>query len=135
MTDEKKVLAERSLAPGITFVGFLLSGIVMIAIGLIFGKLIWVFGIILTPISGYFVADYFKTPRVLLKALDKKYIELHNGEKISCAKILNVTSNPYTMTGGKRNWGSVIITTSTRKTKLKYVDGCETVVKNILDIL
>lgn len=135
MTDEKTTLAERAIAPGITFVGFLLSGIVMIVIGLIFGKIIWVFGIVITPLSGYFVFDYFKTPKVLLKASDKKYIELYNGEKISCAKILNANANPYTMTGGKRDWGSVTITTSARKIKLKYVDGCEAVVKKILELL
>lgn len=135
MLEAENFTAKRSILPGITFVALLVCGAIAIVVGLIFQKYIWILGDVIVIASLYFTYDYFKTPKTLLSIEKESGTMTVKGKIFKLQQVKNVTCNPYTRTGGKRDWGTVTLTTASETIKLKYVSDCEAVTKNIKEII
>lgn len=135
MFETENFTAKRSILPGITFVSLLVCGAIAIVVGLIFQKYIWILGDVIVLASLYFTYDYFKTPKTLLSFEKEIETITVKGKVFKAQQVKNVKCNPYTLTGGKRDWGTVTVTVANETIKLKYVSECEAVTKKIMETI
>ncbi len=129
-----RTIAVKSKTPTFIIGGFLLSGIVLLILGLALNKWIWIIGALIAVVSFALMVDYLVLPKVYLEVKGEKELVFLGKFTVPFHRVKNATIKKARSNGAEFEWGTVTVYTSERTFKLRYVEGCERVLKEISEL-
>lgn len=129
-----RTIAVKSKTPTFVIGGFLLSGIVLLVLGLALNKWIWIIGAVIAVISFALMVDYLVLPKVYVEVKGEKELVFLGKFTMPFHRVKNVTIKKARANGGEFEWGTVTVYTSVRIFKLRYVEDCQKVLNEIKEL-
>ncbi len=129
-----RTIAVKSKTPLFVIGGFLVSGIVLLVLGLALDKWIWIVGALIAVVSFALTVDYLILPKVYVEVKDEKELVFLGKFTIPFHRVKNATIKKARANGGEFEWGTVTIYTSERTFKFRYVEGCQKVLNEISEL-
>ena len=131
----EKVIAKKKHSAGVLFILLTLLGVVLLSLGVAFDiKILLFMGAIFALGCVGFVVWYFTVPSVIIALDENRNLLLPRGVVISLRDITEVSSFEAWNHRAKYTWGTITISTKTRKYKYGFVANCAEVEKHINDL-
>ena len=127
----EEIIAVRSKKPLINITMYFVASIILLIIGLVISKPIWIVGCILALISVGVLIYYLSVPKIIIKKLNSNTYQILKN-KVLAHQILNVTYRKSRKNGGQFEYGEVMIKLPNKYITLMYVESCEAVADKLL---
>lgn len=124
--------AKKTLKALFVFSGFLISGVVLLILGFVLKKIVWIFGAVFATVALCFIIDYLFQPGTLLK-YDGKTLTLES-KVVSKKSISAVYCKPFKLNRAEFDWGTLYLTYNGEKRRYGYVKDCRTVAQRLIDL-
>lgn len=128
-----KVIAKKSKTPAFVIGGFLLSGAVLLILGLALNKWVWIIGAAIAAVAFCLIIDYLILPKVYIEASEKEIV-IYKKFNYPFHRIKNVSVKKARANGGEFDWGTVTVYTASQTFALRYVENCEGVKGELLEL-
>lgn len=132
----KVTIAHKKHSAGILYIVLAIIGIVAIVFGFVRDETpIAIFGAVLTLSAGILSVQYLSMPSNIIVLTEDNTLMLPRGVKITTASITDVSYRRASAKSIQYRWGSVTLSTSCGKYKLRFVADCEEVSKQITKLM
>lgn len=127
-----ETIAKRTNKALYVTLGFVVSGLVLLALGFAFKKYVWIFGAAITTVALCFLIDFlFQSATPITFDGNNLYIE---GTAVSPKCLSDVSSKSFRLGQSDFNWGTIRFRANGKNYAFRYVDNCNEVLEKLKEL-